>query len=435
MTSDPSDSASPRSNPAPGWARGLLGALDAALLASLGLMPAIWLAAPLRLTGLELPWHPAWLALPLGLLALRLAGKAVMSRRWAGMRGLAEFPLYKKLCLLLIVPFVLFVGIEQALQAVGFEAHQPPVIVQGDGAAPDESSAGLIHCDEYRWRFVPGVVWRGRTVNRLGYLDREVSERKAPGTVRVICMGDSITAQGVPPYSGRLHRLLQEDPPDGRPWEAFNMAVHGYSSVIGLRLFQRRGRMLEPDVVTLYYGWNDHWWGGRMPDRVRMGVRMSPWRAGVYGVLKKKRFGQWVLSRMPAERPQVFAREEGYLRVPPDEYADTLTRFVADIRAVGAIPVLITAPRTERPSELLVRRGNAASVEDIIRLHDQYIDLTRQVARDTGADLLDLAERFENFDKKALMQADGIHMTGAGLDRIAELLHEKLKEISCNRPD
>jgi hypothetical protein len=37
----------------------LFGALDAALLASLGLMPAIWLAAPLRLMGMELPWHPA----------------------------------------------------------------------------------------------------------------------------------------------------------------------------------------------------------------------------------------------------------------------------------------------------------------------------------------------------------------------------------------
>lgn len=420
-------------------ARGALFLADAALLLSLVLVPSIWLATPLRLPclHLELPWSIAWLLLPFALLALRIALKIGLRRWYPEARGLAETTLYKKICLLLVMPFAFFVAIEQMLQWADYEAYSPPVIVMGtDQSSSDDSKGptGLVGCLEYRWRFVPGVMWRGRRVNQMGYLDREVDPVKSPGTLRVICMGDSITGQGIPPYSGRLHEYLQASPPTDQPWEAFNMAVHGYSSVIGLRLFERRGRALDPGFVTLYFGWNDHWWGGRMPDRVRLGVRMAPARAAVYDILKKKRFGQWLLAQMPAERQQAAAREGGYLRVPPEEYVETLTKFVTEIRAAGAVPILITAPRRERPSDMLVQRGNASSVEEIIRLHDLYVDLTRQVAQDNHVDLLDLAAQFEELDRGVLMQADGIHMTRAGLDLIAEKIYEKLAQIVRN-PD
>ncbi|MDD8044067.1 MAG: hypothetical protein PHC78_09930, partial [Verrucomicrobiota bacterium] len=99
-----------------------------------------------------------------------------------------------------------------------------------------------------------------------------------------------------------------------------------------------------------------------------------------------------------------------------------------------AVPILITAPRTERPAQLLVERGNADSIEEIIRLHDQYVDLTRQVAQQENVPLLDLAEEFQTLDKSTLMQADGIHMTRAGLDLIAERLHQTLTDLAA-QPD
>ncbi|HMO52770.1 MAG TPA: SGNH/GDSL hydrolase family protein [Kiritimatiellia bacterium] len=421
-------------------ARSMLVGIDLLLAGSLLLVPLLWLFSSLRVEalGLALAWKKAWFFLPLAPLFLRVALKAAVTR-WIAFppRGLAESGWYKKLTLLVAGPFVFFVALEQAFQVVGYEAHLPPVVVRGDDATPGEDpseSTGLIHCDELRYRFVPGVVWRGRKVNQLGFLDREVNPVKSDGSIRVICMGDSITAQGSPPYSWRLHDLLQANPPTDDPWEAFNMAVHGYSSVIGLRLFELRGAALHPDIVTLYYGWNDHWLGGRMPDRARMAVRMSPARAKVYEVLRNKRFGQWLLSRVPSERPMAWSRAEGYLRVPPEDYVETLTAFIAAIRAAGAVPVLITAPRTERPHDMLVKRGNAVSVEEIIRLHDAYIDLTRQVARDQGAHLLDLAKIFMGLDRDALMQADGIHMTNDGLDAVARYLHQKITEIT-RHPD
>lgn len=419
-------------------AQALLGSLDAAVLVALGLVPAIWLATPLRLPalGVELPWSLAWLGLPCALLALRFLLKRGLRPWLPDVRGLAESALFKKIGLLLVMPFAFFVAVEQVLEWRGYESFSPPAIVVGDAKTPEADSpdSGLIGCPVYRWRFEPGSVWRGRRVNQLGYLDREVDPRKAPGCQRVICMGDSITAQGVPPYSGRLHERLQAAPPTAAPWEAFNMAVHGYSSVIGLRLFERRARALEPDFVTLYYGWNDHWWGGRMPDRARLGVPMAPARATLYGLLKKKRFGQWLLARMPSAAEPAVSQKDGYLRVPPEEYAQTLTSFIAQIRAAGAVPILMTAPRRERPADLLVERGNASSVEEIIRLHDQYVDLTRQVARENDVPLLDLAAHFDALDKGILMQADGIHMTRAGLDLIADLLYEKLVRLAQDPP-
>ncbi|HCF93474.1 MAG TPA: hypothetical protein DEW46_00275, partial [Verrucomicrobia bacterium] len=91
----------------------------------------------------------------------------------------------------------------------------------------------------------------------------------------------------------------------------------GYSSVIGLRLFERRGTQLAPDVVTLYYGWNDHWRGGSMPDRVRLAERTEGrWaksRAAIDQLLQKKRIGQWVLSKVQSRRTQAASQAGGYL--------------------------------------------------------------------------------------------------------------------------
>ena len=132
------------------------------------------------------------------------------------------------------------------------------------------------------------------------------------------------------------------------------MGVHGYSSLQGLRLFQKQGRLLAPDIVTLYYGWNDHWLTD-VPDRQQMGMEMRPFAGRIFEMLRHKRIFHlvvWALN--PVQH--VATREHGKGRVPrvaPDEYHSTLTAFVRDIRAAGAIPVLITAPRRSLNDEVV----------------------------------------------------------------------------------
>ena len=127
------------------------------------------------------------------------------------------------------------------------------------------------------WRLQPGlrdVIWEHTPVttnaDRLRY-DRPLG-RKPPGTFRVLCAGDSVTfGFGVPqvalkrpherhpdwlPYPARLERALRAANP-GRAVEVAPLAVPGYSTHQGLAWMRRDLRALEPDLVTVLYGWND----------------------------------------------------------------------------------------------------------------------------------------------------------------------------------
>ncbi|MBU1909259.1 MAG: SGNH/GDSL hydrolase family protein, partial [Verrucomicrobia bacterium] len=169
-------------------------------------------------------------------------------------------PWLQRLLLAGLAAGMVLAGGEIALRGVRFSAPVQPITIVGrDGKAKPDDDRGMIPDSELQFRFNPGAEWRGRRINALGFLGREAESNKAPGAVRVICMGDSCTAQGNPPYADFLHERLTNAPPTPQPWEAFNMAVHGYSSEQGLRLFRRQTRYLQPDYVTLYFGWNDHW--------------------------------------------------------------------------------------------------------------------------------------------------------------------------------
>jgi lysophospholipase L1-like esterase len=149
----------------------------------------------------------------------------------------------------------------------------------------------------------------------------------------------------------------------------------------------------------------------------------------VSNVLRRTRSFQFVVYVANPRRATVWAGEGGALRVPPDRYRAALGRLIADIRNAGAVPLVITAPRAERVTSLLVRNGQATSVEEAIRLHDEYAEITREVAREAGAPLLDLAERFRAPAAAPLFADDGIHFKDAGRVRIAEAIYAAVQEI------
>jgi lysophospholipase L1-like esterase len=127
------------------------------------------------------------------------------------------------------------------------------------------------------WRLTPNlrnVVWdlTPVTTNDRGLrYDRPVG-RKAAGAFRILCVGDSVTfGFRVPhvflkrpeavhpdwlPYTVRMERALREANP-GRLVEVIPLAVPGYSSHQGLAWLRRDIDELQPDVVTLLFGWND----------------------------------------------------------------------------------------------------------------------------------------------------------------------------------
>jgi lysophospholipase L1-like esterase len=427
--------------PAPDRTRGsvpslVLAVLDALFLLALLLAPALWMATEIRipLTGARavLRWKAAWLAVPPAILALRFAARAVLGRGSVPPRGFLDGSIPRKLCLAIASTFAFFLVVEQALERIGFEHKLPPIVIRGGEGEPADDSAGMVPDEELRWKFRPGGLFRGRRINSLGFLDREVNPVKAPGAIRVICMGDSCSAQGSPPYSGFLNTLLTNAPPTAERWEAFNMAVHGYSSVQGLRLFQLKGPALHPDVVTLYYGWNDHWQGGRLPDVLRMAVRSNRFRAAVLRLLGNKRFGQLLLKHLaPRAGPAQSQKYDGY-RVPREDYRSTLAEFVAEIRAAGAVPILITAPRARALTPALVKNKQAISMEQVTGAHDDYADITREVAASLNVPLLDLHRMMDGEESAPLFEPDGIHLVKDGRRLIARELYARLREVAAS---
>ncbi len=409
----------------------LLILLDLAFLAALILAPLLWLLTEIRLDSgpfqFTLHWRAAFVLLPFLLGALRFFLWRHIRSSGAAIRGLLDYSLIQKVCLAVGSTFIFFLAVEQGLQFLHYEKEVAPIIVAGkDKQFPADH--GLIPDEQLRWKFNPGAEFLGRKINRLGFLDREVNPIKSPGTIRVICMGDSVTGQGLPPYSGFLNDRLTNAPPTAEPWEAFNMGVHGYSSMQGLRLFQLQGKALKPDVVTLYFGWNDHWLSN-LPDSRRMNIRLSPFHFAVYNILRHKRFGQFLINTFASEHILHYESTNTVIRVPPDDYVRTLNRFIAEIRSAGAVPILITAPRAATLTPILAKNGQANSTEEAIELHDQYAELTRAVAVSNQVPLLDLYAKLSSTNEAALFQDDGIHFQRAGRIRIADEIYTQLCEL------
>lgn len=322
-----------------------------------------------------------------------------------------------------------FAVLEGMLRGVGFEADLPKVVIRGEHEIDQDLTRAFVPDPELKYRLNPGAEYNGRVVNSMGFFDREVDPVKKEGVTRVICMGDSCTGQGIPPYSGFLHELLQENPPTDQPWESFNMGVHGYSSAMGLRLFQIRGTELTPDFVSIYYGWNDHWLGGK-PDSNAMGLGMSAFQADLFERMQEFRTFQLIVSLMNPVRRIAVKEEKLGLRVPPDEYLWTLRRFIREVLSLDGIPILITAPRAKKLTTLLIRNKQAKDLDEVIRIHDEYCDIVRQIAEEESVPLLDLAAEFAGPENAHLFSSDGIHLQREGRKEVARLLHEKLVELS-----
>ncbi len=411
-----------------GGLAGWLAALDWSCLAALLVLPAAWLldplllrAGPFKLT-VNSNFKP-WLAIAL-LLAARIALKAWARRRGRPLRGLLDGFWPRQAVLALLSLYAAVGALEWLLGRSGFHVEMAPVIFETtdeDGAqARNEGYSD----PELLWKFHPGKRYDKLLINRLGYRDREVDPVKPPGGMRVICMGDSVTAQGHPPYSQLLNNLLAAAPPTSNRWDAFNMAVYGYSSAQGLKVFKTQARQLQPDIVTIFFGWNDHWLE-MQTDRNRMAIKVEPWQGAMYNLLKRKRCFMLLFNLFANGNQGLPVRDQPGFRVPPEEYTDILTEFVKEIRAAGARPLLITAPRREVEANQYKFREAAAGI-DFNAVHDAYADLTRQVAGRTGAELLDLhalgaAPEFDQYFSR-----DGIHFRQKGLQIIAESVYHKI---------
>ncbi len=243
-------------------------------------------------------WEVGLLILIGELLAVRYLLKKLARRGGVESRGLFAAAVFRKGLMSFLVVFGFFLLLESVLLLIGFQAPLPPLVIRTVEQYQEKTDEPIVADRDLIWKFKPSGIMHGQRINNIGFPERDVDRARKPGSVRVICMGDSCTADAVPPYSTMLHELLVDAPPTPHKWEAFHTAVHGYSVVQGLELFDKITRALEPDVVTIYFGWNAHW-SANHSDRVWMAsLRANPLTQMLNG-LREKRF--WDVVQLDGE--------------------------------------------------------------------------------------------------------------------------------------
>ncbi len=236
----------------------------------------------------------------------------------------------------------------------------------------------------------------------------------------LLFLGDSCTHLGH--YDDELAHLVSER--HGKELSHGNLGVAGWSSFQGRRQLERDALPLAPAVVTIYYGWNDHWIGFGIEDKnVALVKRVfsGPWSG-------------WRLVQLATKAAvAVGARETAYPnRVSPADFSSNLRAIVRRAKGAGVRPLLVTAATSHekgREPEELARRW-LRELSELVPLHQSYVAAVREVAREEDAPLCDAAARFAALPRaeiEASFMADGIHLTAEGDRRLAAMLHDCLE--------
>lgn len=117
------------------------------------------------------------------------------------------------------------------------------------------------------YRLRPDVDMQARGVhvvtNSLGLRGPEVARTPAPGTERVLVIGDSV-AFGFRLEQGETFPVLLEqelEQRDGGSWEVLNAGVEGYNTVNELAYLRSSLLELQPKTVVLVFNLNDYDYG------------------------------------------------------------------------------------------------------------------------------------------------------------------------------
>ncbi len=177
--------------------------------------------------------------------------------------------------------------------------------------------------------------------------DHEIPKHKGEGEVRLLFLGDSCTfgehLSHTESFVQGVEDTLRSSFPDVGI-ECINAGVPGYTLFQGWRFLETQGYEYEPDVVVLYFAWNEGASWGDMSD------------AEHYEALQAQRpipLLQWSricqLLWLAAAKTSASAEDEPRTRQPrprlhPDEFRDLLSRVHESTRGRGVELLLLAGP-------------------------------------------------------------------------------------------
>lgn len=288
---------------------------------------------------------------------------------------------------------IFFAALEIVLRVAGFGFGNAPRFMEFNYPDPHTLYEIFEPDPATLWRLKPGVgMGPGiEPISASGFRGPAFDVAKKPGVTRVLCVGDSVTFGAEETYPHALRQCL------GERFEVINFGVPGYSSLLGLKMFETRGAALKPDVVVVMFGWNDHWLAKGRTDAEQFEDSAKNSAASYLGGVRIFQLVAMIVRGMAGEKNMPTKN-----RVSLTEYDDNLRRIVAAAESSGAKVVMMTAPSAisigKLPDFLVHLRfmeGDPSEpAADVLKrldaLHGSYNDVVRKVASETGAVLIDL---------------------------------------------
>jgi lysophospholipase L1-like esterase len=285
---------------------------------------------------------------------------------------------------------------------------------------------------------VPGG--RRIRINSKGFVGVEFADVKPAGIYRVFAVGDSCTFGGDwdVSYSAFLDKMLNAD---GRRYEVINAGIEGYNSEYALGRIRDDILKYNPDLVTIYIGWNDLM--KVSPDNMSSSGRVT-WlgtalsRSYLYKGLSKVLFIYIRPLLIPPGLSGKSPNSMFLINSVPATYEENVAAMVALLRERNVRVLLLTRPtvltRDMSAEDLKTQHvffpyfPEAYSVPRLLSLHDAYNNSIRRLATRLQVPIVDLDEVFDRQDKRTLFW-DTMHPSKQGHELIAAALAPRIREL------
>ncbi len=270
------------------------------------------------------------------------------------------------------------------------------------------------------WSLRPGFSEGRITTNSIGLRGPEVPP-KSKDELRILSLGESTTFAGRLPYEECYSHLLEGDLDSalGRPVRVINAGIPSYTLFQGYVYFEQRGLLLEPDVVLVYFGYNDFL---PVANRARRDARATGITAGLTDrALYERRQGRlFEVSEAIARRSNAYrlvmrllrprkadvVKDPSKPRVPEEDRRQILTRF-RDLCARHDVLLVIVVPW--------------------YHTFDSHVALLREFSQANGVSCIDPRAEFERLNEnKNRYFLDPVHPNARGHRFIASLLAREI---------
>src|SRR5262249_21334929 len=202
------------------------------------------------------------------------------------------------------------------------------------------------------------------------------------------------------PYPRVLERLLRSG--RGPSYEVVNAGVEGYDSENTVQLLERKLLKYQPDLITIYIGWNDlvkrdQSEAGASDSRQWLAYRTYDvylirfWRKVVYAYLRP--------LLLHVDTQLVPSEEAAYSHYVPLVFKRNLERMVDVAKSHGIRTVLFTLPSPLKPEmapeeiRKLYFPHYTYNLKRFSMIHDRYNDAIRKTGQAAGVPVIDLAAR------------------------------------------